>query len=243
MKKIFYLIISLVVLQGTVFGQVNESKDFLYFFTDSVVYGNVEYKTPFLDTDHFLLNSKRIALENVKFYKNQTRFFANTKNVNFWRTSTFSECIRKGKINLYEKVKVNTSPGHFTASGVYMGGTSSVTILNYYNKGFDDLKKANYTNLSLDLADNSESMKHLLKYKKVQNTETSFWVAGGAAILVGFVTLVNKTYDVDYDTEPSPNVSANLATIGIGAGCCLVSYIISFSKPEHLRKAVDVYNN
>ena len=241
MKKTILIIIGFLV-QLSVIAQINSNKDFVYFFNDSIKYGEVEFKSPFVGTDYILLNSEKISIDHIKFYKNITGFHANTKNVNFWGTPAFSECISKGKINLFEKVNVNHSMGHWTTSGMYVGGGSSKTILNYYNKGFGDLKKANYVNLSLDLADNPESMKHLEKFRKLRNTQTGFYLASGAAVLVGFVTLVNKTSGVDYDTEPSPNVTAELVTIGVGAVCGIVGYTISFSKPEHLRRAVNVYN-
>jgi len=242
MRKPFYLIIFLSILQKTLFGQINENKDYVYFFTDSILYGNVDYKKPFIGAAYLKVDSLKIQLDKVKFYKNQTGFFANSKNINFSGTSSFSERIRKGRINLFEKENTNYNPGHFTSTGMYMGGTTSTTILNYYNRGFGDLKKANYKNLSMELADNPESLIHLNKFKSVQSTQNVLYVVGGALVVGGLATLINKTKDVDYDTEPSPNVTSNIVTIGLGAGCFLVSYTMSFSKPEHLRKAVDAYN-
>jgi hypothetical protein len=242
MKRIFYLIIFLGILQKALFGQVNESKEYVYFFTDSVIYGNVDYKKPFFGPAYLKVDSLKIQLDKVKFYKNQTGFFANSKNINFSGTSSFSERIRKGRINLFEKENINYSPGQFSSTGMYMGGSTTKTILNYYNKGFGELKKADYKNLSIELADNPESLIYLNKFKSVQKTQNVLYAVGGALFVAGFATLVNKTYDVDYDTEPSPNVTSNLVAIGLGAGCFLVSYTISFSKPEYLRDAVDAYN-
>ena len=242
MKKRLYVIIVLVILLKTASAQMDENRDFIYFFSDSILVGNIEYKSPIFGIDYLLLNSNKVLLDRVKFYKKGGGFYANTNGAAFRGSPDFTKRIREGKINLYEKVNVNTYTGHFTPSGAYMGGGGSVTILNYYNKGYDDLKRANYKNLSFDLADNPESLIHLGKYKKVQNTQTGLYIAGGAAILVGIVTLVAKTDGVDYDNEPSPDVSANLAAIGVGAFSCFISYTLSFSKPGYLRKAVDTYN-
>lgn len=242
MRKTFYLIIFFGILQNTLFGQIHESKEYVYLFTDSVIYGNVDYMQPFFGSAYLKVDSLKVQLYKVKFYKNQTGFFANSKNINFSGTSSFSERVRKGRINLFEKENTTCNPGHFTPTGMYAGGTYYKTILNYYNRGFGDLKKANYKNLSVELADNPESIVYLNKFKSVRNTQNVLYVVGGAILVGGFATLVNKTSDVDYDTEPSPNVTGNLVAVGVGMGCFLVSYAISFSKPQHLRDAIDAYN-
>lgn len=242
MRSKVFLIVLLVISQKILFGQIDESKEYVYFFNDSILYGNVNYKKPFIGTAYLKVDSLKIQLDKVKFYKNQTGFFANSKYINFSEISSFSERIRKGKINLYEKENTNYSPGHFSANGTYMGGSVTKTILNYYNKGFGDLKKANYSNLSVELNENPESLIHLNKFKRARNTQNTLYAVGGAILIGGFATLINKTKDVDYDTEPSPNVTGNLVAIGAGAVCFAVSYAISFSKPEHLRNAIDAYN-
>lgn len=230
---------------GLIFGQVDENKNFIYSFSDSVIYGRIiEYKTPFLGSSHFLVDSKKIQPDLVKFYRNETGFYANTKTVNFSGTSSFTERIRKGKINLYEKETTTYSPGHFNSTtGMYSGGMITKNIKNYYNKGFGDLKKANYQNLNLDLSDNPASMIYLNKYKSVRDAQTVLYIVGGATLIGGFATLINKIQNTDSnDSEPEPNVTGSLVAVGIGAGCFWVSYFMSFSKPKHLRNAIDAYN-
>jgi len=115
---------------GLIFGQVDENKNFIYSFSDSVIYGRIiEYKTPFLGSSHFLVDSKKIQPDLVKFYRNETGFYANTKTVNFSGTSSFTERIRKGRINLYEKETTTYSPGHFNSTtGMYSGGMTTSLI-------------------------------------------------------------------------------------------------------------------
>lgn len=226
-------------------GQVDENKHFIYFFSDSVVYGRIiEYETPFFGNTHFLVDSKKIQPDLVKFYRNETGFYANTKTVSFSGTSSFTERIRKGKINLYEKETTTYNPGHFNPStGMYSGGMATRNIKNYYNKEFGDLKKANYQNLSLDLSDNPESMIYLNKYKTTRDAQTVLYIVGGATLIAGFATLINKTKDWDgSDSQTEPNVFGNIVAIGVGAGCFWVSYFIGFSKPKNLRIAIDRYN-
>lgn len=245
MKRIALLTFLTIWNMSSIFGQVEENKNFIYFFSDSVIYGRIiEYKTPFLRSSYLLVDSNKIQLNLVKFYCNETGFYANTKTVDFLGVSSFTERIRKGEINLYEKVTITTYPDHINyTTGMYTVGMPTKNIKNYYNKGFGDLKKANYQNLSLDLADNPESIIYLNKYKSTRDAQTVLYIVGGATLIAGFATLINKTTDWDgSDSQPEPNVTGNLVAVAVGAGCFLVSYSIGFSKPKHLRSAIDKYN-
>ena len=220
-----------------------------------IVGSNIDYVKPFFGSAYIQIDSKQIQPYSVKFYKNEEGFYANTQNISATGISDFSQRVKKGKINLYETVKTNRSsmylnsasptfgPGAYGSRGTISGGISTTIIKNYYNIGFGPLKKADYTNLSLDLASNPESMLHLEKYKSVKNTQTILFVVGGVTLIGGIATLINKTKDWDgTDATPEPNVTANIISIGIGTGCFWASYFISFSKPKHLRNAIMTYN-
>ena len=221
------------------------NNNYIYTYKNDIIYGRIiEFEEPFIGFPiYMLVDSEKYSLNEIKFYKNETGFHANTKNTGISNSSNFIERMRKGKINLYERTS-NYNPGYFNSStGTYSGGLGTVSIINYYNIGFGDLKKANYQNLTIDLADNPESLIYLEKYKSIKDKQKLLYIVGGAAIIGGFATLINKTKDWDgTDSEPEPNVTGNIVVIGIGAGCFWVSYFMSFSKPKYLRKAIDEYN-
>ena len=92
------------------------------------------------------------------------------------------------------------------------------------------------------MADNPQSMIYLEKYKSTKKTQAALIVGGSALVLIGLVTWINKTDNLDENSESEPNINGNVALIGVGAGCIWASYFISFSKPHQLRKAIDAYN-
>lgn len=223
----------------------NNNKSFLYTYSNQIISGKIIYhKKTLLEDSYFLIGSKKYSSSIVKFYKNETCFYANTRDVSFSGSSIFAERIRKGRINLYEHETTSSSPTYYSASaGMYTSGISTKKINNYYNKGFVDLKKTSYKNLVYDLDDNIESSIYLKKYKSVRDAQTILYIAGGVTLISGLATLIHKTKDWDgSDSEPEPNVTGSIVAIGLGASCFWVSYFISFSKPKHLRNAIDFYN-
>ena len=217
------------------------NRNFVYTFSDQIIKAHtIEFKEPFLGTSYLLIDSKKMDLNEVKFYRNYEGFFANTSYLSAFGTNSFSERIVAGRVNLYETFKVSSYPGNFNPStGMYMNGGFSAKISNYYNKGFSDLKKANYRNLSVDLADDPLSMSHIEKCKSINNTEITIAVIGGTLILGGFVAFINST-DKDADTNNIP--AGAITAIGLGTAACWVSFFISLSKPKHLRQAIVTYN-
>ena len=237
----------LSITQKTIFADSveNLNKYIIYTYSGNVMHGRtIAYKQPFLGSSRFILDSKEVKPDIVKFYKDETGFYANTKDLNFTGSSVFTERIRRGKINLYEEETTNYHAGYLNPStGMYGGGMVTTRIKNYYNIGFEELKKANYQNLSRDLIDNPESMMYLYKFKSIRDAQTVLGIVGGGLIIAGFATLVNKTKDWDgSDKQPEPKVTANIATICIGAGCLWTTYFMHFAKPKQLRRAIDAYN-
>jgi len=206
------MILGLILLSLVSFGQVDETKNYLYLYSDSVIYSKfITFESPFFSEGYFILDSNEILSKKVKFYKKENDFYA---SLNY---NEFALRVCKGKINLYEIVK--------------FGVNHTKYILNFYNKNFEDLKDANYTNLKIDLADNKESLLYLNKFKKIRNIQTVLCLVGGASILGCITTLPNNS-----------SGTGNIIAL-IGGGCCFwASYFISFSKPKQLRRAIDSYN-
>lgn len=244
MKKI--IVLGFVFVSTLVFGQNDSPKEkFVYLFSDSLVKSHmVEFRYQYNDKSYLVTDSGRYRVDLVKFYQNESGFFANTKALNFSNASIFAKRIVSGRINLYEIVKVRTTPGSIEAYGVLSPGTTSIKIKNYYNKEFGDIRKANYHNLLNDLADCPESVGYLVRYKNIRNTQTVLSIVGGALIAGGLATLYSRTKDVNRN-DPNykePNIRPNLAVAMVGAGCIGMSYYISFSKHRKLKSAIDAYN-
>lgn len=223
---------------GSAFCQVDDTRNYVYFFSDSVLYGrNVELSSSFTRGTYLLCDTIKIHPDQVKFFRGETGFFANTIRLKYSGTSSFCERIRKGRINLYEKDVTTQSPGTYI-NGRYSPGMSGRTINNFYNKGFGDLKKANYNNLVTDLSDNPESMMYLDKYKKSDTKQKIFQIAGGTLIVGGLVALISAK------NKPviSPNYTPGAILMGTGAASMWVGYFVYLSKPKHLKNAIDVYN-
>lgn len=244
MRKI--LVPLCMLISYCVYGQISmNSEGFVYLFSgEKVNASSVEYREHFMGGGYFVVGKERFSADLIKFYQDERGFFANTKRLNFSKKSIFSKRIMNGKVNLYERVKFHTTPSYKDANGFYNPGTSSVTIKSYYNKGFDDLKKANYKNLSIDLTDNSESIRYLNKYKKIRNAQTVLSIVGGVLVAGGLSTLYLKTKDVNYNdpNHKNPNITPNMLVAVIGGGFIGASYYLSFPKRDKLKKAIDAYN-
>jgi hypothetical protein len=235
----FFFFSALVIAQ-----EVNERKNYYIFYSNSEINycERIEYKKPVLGSSYFLIDSQKVDPSRIMFYREGRGFWANTKNLSSSGVSGFVPRIIKGNINLYEKEVYGQHAPSPTGFG-FSGGMGYKRIHNYYNIGFNELKKANYKNLNLDLADNAESMLHLNKYKSLRNTETGLYVAGGALVVLGFATIMHKTKDWDgTDEMPEPNVTANVVVFFTGGICIGTGALINLSKPKHLRKAIEVYN-
>src|SRR5687767_14298472 len=133
--KFLCTIFLLFTFYGLTFSQVDETKNFIWLYSDSILYGKVEYKTPVFARNHFLFDGKKIDQDSVKFYKSDASFFANLRRVNSMGTSSFAIRIEKGKINLFEEVKTYYAPTSFGPNGQMMGGGGGSRTSYYYNKG------------------------------------------------------------------------------------------------------------
>ncbi|HAZ01813.1 MAG: hypothetical protein A2W97_04655 [Bacteroidetes bacterium GWE2_40_63] len=222
----------------------NLNKNFIVNNTGQVIFGNrLEYKQPFIGFPYFELDHKQINSDMVRFYKNEQGFYAKYWDSGFSMSPSFAQRIRKGRINLYEDIKIQHHYGMYNTGTGFVGGGTTVKFNNYYNIGFGDLKKANYQNLSIDLADNWESVLCLDKFKQKRNAQIIVGVIGGGLIAGGLLSFYNRTKDVDDSVDQTQSdFAGETAVMALGVGCIVATYIISFSKFEHLKDAVDAYN-
>ncbi len=218
---------------------------FVYLFTGQKVSSDlVEYRDQFMGSGYFMVGNERYSADLVKFYRDASGFYANTMKLNVTGKSVFSKRIISGRVSLYERVKMYTTPSYIDASGSYNPGASSKTIKNYYNKGFGDLKMATYHNLKIDLADSPESLGYIKKYKKYKNVQIILSIVGGAMIATGVTSYFMKTSDVDRNVPgyKEPNTTPNMLIAVAGGGLVGFSYYLSFPKRDKLKKAIDAYN-
>jgi hypothetical protein len=214
------------------------NKYFVYTFSDQVISGNnIEYRKTFLEgksifeKPYFLIDSKKIDYFNIKFFKNEDGFFASTKNLT--ESNYFMERVIKGDINLYEKIKEYDNPVIFQTPPEMFPTNNRIfgKPINYYNIGFNDLKRINYKNLKIDLAGNSKSMLFLKKYKNIKNAQTILVVIGGLALIGGTKVFIN-----------SPEYSMQSIMISTGVASLCISYFIGINRVKHLKNAIIIYN-
>ena len=124
---------------------------------------NVKYATKNFSKSYFLVSDRAIANSDVKFYKNSEGFFANTMNLDFIERVGFAKRVVRGNINLFKEESVSNTM--MMGPNGMMGSMGPNHFVDYYYNinEFDDLKKANYKNLKIDLISNQNSMFHLQK--------------------------------------------------------------------------------
>lgn len=110
----------------------------------------------------------------------------------------------------------------------------------YYNKGLDDIKKANYRNLSIDLADNPKSMEYLQSYNNLTVFEIATYVISGG-LIIGGVTKNIKTMNADLDSSHDNDGIPALIVGGIIYSANAIGITILL-KPSILKKVAKSYN-
>lgn len=244
MKRIFLTAwLFTLMLKFSLAQRIDESKYYVIYFNDSTVHycNYLELKKPFIGTEYFVVDSMRVVPAKVMFYRNERGFFANTKMLNFNGNSYFAQRISKGKINLFEEHTITHYNYFNPQTGMYTGGGVSQKFTFYYNKGLGEVKKSTYKNLLPDISDNLQAVIHLNKFNSLRKTQNTLFSIGAALVVGSFISLVHRT-NINWETEPHPNLTANAIFAGIGVGCTTAGYIISLNKPKHMRKAVEVYN-
>jgi len=243
----------------------NRSSNFICFFNSDTILEikNIEFKHPFLGYSYFLADDKKITPSFVKFYKDETGFYANLIDITNGFNSGFSICESRGKINLFSKTEYGNSMmvGGASPTGIYgptfnggFGYSYPAPMLPYtkyyYCKGFGDLTKVSYKNLKHDLADNASSLLFLEVYKKLEQQGRLINIAGYAIIGITSISLINhmnheleNTNETYSNQPPDYLASHSLAFLG---GMALIFtkhfYFDMHKKPEALKKAIDTYN-
>lgn len=252
MKKL--LIIAMACYGLSARAQLDESRNFIYLYSDSVIYADqVRLRPDIMGGWQLRTDSRGIPLRGVKFFNNRNGFFANTRKTTVLGQNTFSERIIEGKINLFQEVlyderwyeRRHAPPG---ASG------RPIDIRMYYNKGYSDLKRVNYRNLRADMSDNPQSLDFLAAYRRSLNTRNVLYTAAGASLIASLVSFViagakaGESSEEFFSRKPGtfnpkkPNLVPSFSLLGVGAGLSIGGFFVHRSASRNLENAVDAYN-
>ncbi len=252
MKPLLTLIAAYAICSRIAYAQPDESREFLYLYSDSVIYAShIDLDRGFTGSLYLWVDSRRIHPEQVKFFNNNRGFFANVKDFDMSGETTFSERIRKGKVNLYEAKTIDWDT--YDDIRGYPRHPPAIGKKNYYNIGYGRLKKANYVNLSIDLANNPQSMAFLQKARSVKRTQVAMYVAAGLSVLGGFIAFEAGGKKASRGLDQHPAFSSNnsvssgivpgMILSGIGLGLAAGGYLIGPSQTKYLKQAIDTYND
>lgn len=249
MKKLFIVVMACYAL--TARSQVDESRNFLYLYSDSVIYANkIRLRPDFLDSWQLRADSRRVPTQQVKFFNNEEGFFANTRKLDYGNYGSFSERIIQGRINLYQQI-VYDPLVYDRYSRFRHRRATAADISLFYNKSFNDLKKVNYRNLKTDMADQAESMALLNMYRKRTNTGNLLYGAAGAAVIASLVIFVTEgsrmTKDTGFGGYQTPelrrsNFTGSFLMLGLGLGFAAGGFYLNRSGSRYLERAVEAYN-
>jgi len=242
MKKLLTIVMACYALNAR--SQMDESKNFVYLRSDSVIHAErVRLRPDFSGSWVLRADSRRVPLTQVKFFNNEDGFFANLRNTTLLGTNSFSERIIKGKINLYQEVDYNPVPFELDHYRFRDRAPRAISTRMFYNKGYSALKKVSYAHLKMDMADQPKSLDFLEGYRKSKQVGTVFYVAAGAAIVAGLVNFAiagNNQNSSIGSFERS--YLGSLLLIGAGAGLSLGGYLKHAEANREMEKAIDAYN-
>lgn len=227
--------------------QTDESRNFIYLNSDSVIHADrIRLRPDFGGSLVLRADSRRVPLEQVKFFNNEDGFFANTRKTDLFAGNSFSERIVKGKINLYQEVAYDPVPYELDYYRFRDRAPRAISTRMFYNKGYSDVKKVSYASLKMDMGDHPKSLDFLESYRKGKQVGTIMYVAAGAAILAGLVNFVstgNKEMSRSaFESTGSNGYVGSLLLMGVGGGLALGGYLKQASANRDIERAIDAYN-
>ncbi|MFN5416023.1 MAG: hypothetical protein ACK5B9_03130 [Flavobacteriia bacterium] len=220
----------------------SDSSQFIYYNSNNIVYPKtLEYRKPELRDPYLFVDSAKVKMDGIQFFKSNDGFFAKYED-------DFVKANVKGKINFYS---YTSNSSNLLIRYLVLSNANSYNSLPFlknaaesakyifpgalYNKGFDELAKANFKNLSVSLADNQSSMKMLHKYRKSVIREMVFYPLG--AILCSTATYIAFHQDVTNENGFPVFLTAN-----IGFGFLVAGAINTITKRKKIVKAIRIYN-
>jgi hypothetical protein len=198
----------------------------------------LSYASPILQPSSFQLDDKNFEASEVAFFRNYHGYFANLNKIYNDRAERYALRIKEGKINLFEEVEFEAYAEENLA--IPEGGNNEMLATNesfqYFSKGDGEVKKANYRNLRLALADNPESKKEMNVFRNFRYAQIGL-AAAGVGILA--YEMVRQNDAVNTSSDESIRFTPMVA-LGIIVGGS--SYLLERPKQNSKWFAVDSYN-
>jgi len=216
-------------------------KSYIHLYTDSIIYGEkVSYNTGFMIDPHFIVDSVKYKLDEVKFYKTNHVDRANIKLLNKHKSKFIPQFI-DGSINLYAK---EYNPISYRI--LYELGLIEKPNIFYINKGYNNLSNVTYNSMSEAMSDNINCLPILEEYRKVErgnrivNTTAASILAIGVAIITfhpKYKRLQPYVIGTILDTDILPMILTPTALISF-----IYRVTIRQRKNKLVKKAVITYN-
>lgn len=227
--------------------QVQESKNFIYLFSDSIIYAEkVRMRYDAFNYPVVRADARKFSTDQVKFFNNSNGFFANTRKLDILGRSGFAERVEEGKLNLFREVNYDPYDydeeydWRYRRGYAYYRGTSMSSDM-YFNKGYGNLKRLNYKNLKESMTDAPECMDMLAAYRKKTTTRNILFGAAGASFIAGAIA---GFIAVDHSRIGSKDSGFNtaIALVGSSFGFAFGGVMVHLSASRQLRSTVDTYN-
>ena len=240
MKKIIIAFLGISLLGQVLNAQeVDESLTFVYLPDNSVVYtenlwmsnGDVIDKS----------NKKRLySMYDTRFINAENGFFANTTKVSKRKVPDLAKRIIKGDLNLFESQLI-----YADRVGTQGAILNPKKYYNYFNKGYEEVKRVSYKSLYPLMSKNTESLAYLDKYRSTQNTGRALYFAGYAAQMGGFYMLFKGMEVKMWNNSAFSTGKHIVLPLGIflsGFGMQLANNWFNAKKNEYLQKSFMIYN-
>lgn len=203
---------------------------------DSIAGSKLVYLTPDNTEAMFNLDGKLYPARQVEFFRNDYGYFANLGRIEGFEKPKFAMRLGKGRVNLFQRVDLE----------LYMQDSLSTTAegmadfrsFQYYNVGNDALRKASYSNMKVDLADNTAAGAHLKDFRKYRVIQIGLITCGLGVMGLGAYSSalpMSETNAVQKRTILNP---ITLLGIILSGG----SLLMETPKHDALWLAADAYN-
>lgn len=209
--------------------QITPKKHLVRLYNDEVKEGTrLTYEYPIMQPSYFSLDGKHFDSENVAYFRNNHGYFANLSPFYGERSERYAMRIKNtGKIQLFEEIDISAYAAD-TLETSNPRRLATGEVWQFYAKNEGELKKGNYRNLKIDLADNPTSLSYLKSYKRMSILQYSLATAGASLVAYQFYSMRNEPAQI---------------TTGLILGLVMTGSSLLFDGPKNdmLWMAVDSY--
>ena len=193
MKKICFVII-LALIGLTSFAQFGKAKPHTVELANGTSYDGdlLVYAEPIMNPPVFRLGTEEVPVSDVRFFRNNHGYFTNLSFADQSKEG-FAMRIRKGNIDLFECIDIDL----YGKTELKIASGQEEEVLNkmaqgkefqYYSLDQKSIKRANYSNLVMDLQSNAESVGYLRNFRKYKLLQGVLIVAGTSLLGASIAT-------------------------------------------------------